>query len=330
MKNPLRKRYLRELKSDFGKYLAIALFMIMLIGLVSGYFVAAGSIEKTFYEGWDKYNIEDGHVTFSKEPDPAVLAQIEKEAGLEFYNLEYTEEDIDDRGTTLRIFKDRKEINKECLMEGAMPEAENEIAIDRVFAENNAIKIGDTITVAGKKTTVTGYIALVDYNCLFENNNDMMFNADIFGVAVMTDVGYEELESSHVFWCYAWKYNDSPRDDYEENARFENLTDVIEDVMKDYDTELVQAEVNEIYHRANGLSEWRDCKAIFGYDGHCGCIFFTNHYAACRWNSEITIRKVFIQRNIGLSSIYSRKNLLFIYIYHWYCLLWHCSGMYVL
>ena len=36
MKNPLRKRLPRELKEDFGKYLVIFLFMVLLISLVSG------------------------------------------------------------------------------------------------------------------------------------------------------------------------------------------------------------------------------------------------------------------------------------------------------
>ena len=145
MKNPLRKRYIRELKSDFGKYLAIALFMIMLIGLVSGYLVAAGSIEKTFYEGWDKYNVEDGHITFSKEPITEIMTQIEEKAGVTFYDLQFSEEDIDDDGTTLRIFRasDRNIIDSECLMEGEMPRANNEIVIDRIFANNNSLSVED-------------------------------------------------------------------------------------------------------------------------------------------------------------------------------------------
>lgn len=256
MKNPLRKRYIRELKSDFGKYLAIALFMIMLIGLVSGYLVAAGSIEKTFYEGWDKYNVEDGHITFSLEPTAEVMSKIGKEAGVTFYDLQYAEEDIDEKGTTLRIFRvgDRNNIDGVCLMEGNMPKADNEIVIDRIFANNNSLSIGDTVTLAGKHITVTGYVALVDYNCLFENNNDMMFNANIFGVAVMTDEGYEALKSDHIFWNYAWKYNEAPVDEKEENARFEDFIDVIEETIKEYDTGIVQAEVNSIYDRANILS----------------------------------------------------------------------------
>ena len=35
MRNPLNKRLPRELKHDFGKYLVIFLFMVMMISLVS-------------------------------------------------------------------------------------------------------------------------------------------------------------------------------------------------------------------------------------------------------------------------------------------------------
>ena len=82
----------------------------------------------------------------------------------------------------------------------------------------------------------------------------MMFNASIFGVAVMTDEGYEALKSDHIFWNYAWKYNEAPVDEKEENARFEDFIDVIEETIKEYDTGIVQAEVNSIYDRANILS----------------------------------------------------------------------------
>ena len=71
----------------------------------------------------------------------------------------------------------------------------------------------------------------------------------------MTDEGYEALKSDHIFWNYAWKYNDAPKDNKEENAKFENFIDVIEDSIIDYDTEIVQAEVNEIYDNANEISE---------------------------------------------------------------------------
>mgnify|MGYP000034263892 CR=1 FL=1 len=46
MKNPLNRRLPRELKSEFGKYLVIFLFFIMVISLVSGFLVADPRIVK--------------------------------------------------------------------------------------------------------------------------------------------------------------------------------------------------------------------------------------------------------------------------------------------
>ncbi len=251
MRNPLRKRYIRELRRDFGKYLAISLFMIMLVGLVSGYLVAADSIEKTFYEGWEKYNIEDGHITFSQTPPKEVLQEIENAANLTFYNLEYQEEDIGANGAKLRIFQTRTEVDRSCLMEGNMPAAENEIALDRMFAENNNINIGDTITLNGNVIKVTGYVALVDYNCLFEKNTDMMFNAQLFGVAEMTPEGYAAINSKLVSANYAWKYTESVSDEKDESNRSEELMKTLEKVLRSYNENLVKAEMEAAYE--NGL-----------------------------------------------------------------------------
>ena len=61
MKNPLRKRIPRELKSEIGKYLVIFLLMLGTIGVVSGFLVADGSMIKAYNESFEKYNIEDGN-----------------------------------------------------------------------------------------------------------------------------------------------------------------------------------------------------------------------------------------------------------------------------
>ena len=58
MKNPLNKRYFRELKNDFGKYIALCLFLIVTIGFCSGFLVADGSTKGAYDESFEKYNIE--------------------------------------------------------------------------------------------------------------------------------------------------------------------------------------------------------------------------------------------------------------------------------
>ena len=61
MKNPLRKRLPRELKTEFGKYLVIFLLLVATIGLVSGFLVADGSMIIAYNEGFEKYNVENGN-----------------------------------------------------------------------------------------------------------------------------------------------------------------------------------------------------------------------------------------------------------------------------
>ena len=66
MKNPLRKRLPRELKTEFGKYLVIFLLLVATIGLVSGFLVADGSMIIAYNEGFEKYNVENGNFLLEK------------------------------------------------------------------------------------------------------------------------------------------------------------------------------------------------------------------------------------------------------------------------
>ena len=57
MKNPLRKRYLRDLRQEFGKYLVIFLFITLTIAFISGFLVADGSMRIAYDQSFEKYNI---------------------------------------------------------------------------------------------------------------------------------------------------------------------------------------------------------------------------------------------------------------------------------
>ena len=48
MRNPMNKRLPRELKSDFGKYLVIFLFIVMVVSVVSSFLVANAGIAKSY------------------------------------------------------------------------------------------------------------------------------------------------------------------------------------------------------------------------------------------------------------------------------------------
>jgi hypothetical protein len=143
MKNPLNKRLPREFRKDFGKYLVIFLLLVITIGFVSGFLVADGSMIKAYTEGIDNYNTENGHFRTSEKMNDAQIQSVEGN-GIRIYNNFYLEQDLTN-GSTMRIFANREQVNLACLMEGEFPKAANEIAIDRMYADNNKISIGDTL-----------------------------------------------------------------------------------------------------------------------------------------------------------------------------------------
>ena len=67
MKNPLRKRLLRELQQEMGKYLVVFILMVATIGFVSGFLVADGSMLTAYDNSFEKYNIEDGNFATEKK-----------------------------------------------------------------------------------------------------------------------------------------------------------------------------------------------------------------------------------------------------------------------
>lgn len=153
------------------------------------------------------------------------------------------EEDNDNDGKgdgTIRVYTSNDEVDLACLMEGSFPEKEDEIAIDRMHADNNDIRVGDEITVDGVRFKVTGLLAYVNYSTLHEKATDLIFDALKFDVGMVTEEGFARLASS-VHYDYAWKYENMPADEIEEKKLSDNfmralLTQVVtaDNEIKDY------------------------------------------------------------------------------------------------
>lgn len=377
VKNPLRRRILRELLGDWKKYLVVSLFLILTIGFVSGMYVANDSMMTAADQGVTKYKLEDGHFELEKQAAAELLKEISngektdvkeyymnkakteldekfkdefkaeftkefdsefaKEFDLSFekqiknslpsqglddktvsamlttaieqakksgeyqtaydsaykdafqpaydeaYQKAYDEawedvltevnekyadaeekyelndsdfqpvpvtvyenfyrnedEDNNNDGTvdgTVRVYAKTEDINLACILDGRFPENENEIAIDRMHADNVGIKVGDKITIGEKEWNVVGLIAYVNYSTLHEKNTDLMFDALKFNVAMVTEEGFARLEKP-VHYAYAWQYANVPVDEKEEKK----LSD---DFMKALLTQTVVGE-NEI------------------------------------------------------------------------------------
>lgn len=221
MKSPLRKRLLRELKSEFGKYLVVFVMMAITIAFVSGFLVADGSMIRAYNDSFQKYNIEDGYFRTKKKLTTTQKEDIEK-SDVKIYENFYIEQKLTN-GSTVRFFKNRKDVDKVCLMKGRMPEKSGEIVVDRMYAENNSLEIGDWVKSGKKAFQITGLVALSDYSALFQNNNDTMFDSVKFGVAIVTDKDFEALNQVKLQYNYAWVYDKKPETEKKEKKMAEDL-----------------------------------------------------------------------------------------------------------
>lgn len=247
--NPLIKRIPKELIGDWKKYLIVFAFLVLTIGFVSGMYVANESMMKAADESVTKYEREDGHFEWSEKADSDLIKDVESGEQVDmsaitgkeeedasdvpviiyenFFRNEKEDNNNDGKNDgTVRVFAKTDNINLACVLDGRLPENENEIAVDRMHADNVGMKVGDTIRVGGEKFEVVGLIAYVNYSTLHEKTTDLMFDAIKFDVAMVTDEGFDRLGES-IHYAYAWKYKDAPADEKEEKALSDDFRKVL-------------------------------------------------------------------------------------------------------
>jgi putative ABC transport system permease protein len=95
-------------------------------------------------------------------------------------------------GQTLRIFSMMSAVNIPAVQEGNLP-GDSEIMLDRLFAETNGYEIGDTISVATKDFTVSGYALLPNYIYVVKSKEAMMNDPKTFGVGVVGKANFNSL-----------------------------------------------------------------------------------------------------------------------------------------
>lgn len=218
--SPLIKRLPRELVHNIGKYLGIFLLMAVSIALTSGFLLAAHSISVIIDDMPETYVIEDGRFTTAFEAADEQLDAVRDAAsdsgGIELYknysfdaSFEKTQGD-NARNCTVRTFEHRTQVDLAAYAQGGEPQTADEIAIDRVFATNNDVSMGDTVALNGVEFRVVGIMTLADNQALFQSNSDFTVNTLSFGVAEVSSEGFKALENTgfQPSYIYSYRFND--------------------------------------------------------------------------------------------------------------------------
>lgn len=230
----LSKRFPRELKNNLGKYLGIFLLMAVAISLTAGFLVAASSIEKLQGEVRDTYNQEDGQFIANFQVSDKNLRAVENFGVQVFPNfsrdvsLEYADEP-EGAAHVMRVFADRTQVDLAAYYEGHAPQADDELAIDRVYAVHHGLGIGDSVTVGGKSFRVCGIVSLSDYQALFEKNSDFVFNAQSFCVGLVTQSAFDSFGQGKLRYVYSFTCDDRSLSDADRVDLEEDIADALSD-----------------------------------------------------------------------------------------------------
>ena len=195
MQKILRKRVFRDLKENLFRYLALGLLIILCMYMIGSLVGAGETIVQGVDEQAEKNHVEDGQFTcfvpLSKDNNK-VLAEHDVELEKMFY-LDFAKQK-----ETIRIFQNRQKINLVALREGRLAEKENEIVLERRYAEEHQYTVGSQIMLGKIKFQVTGIATTPDYDAPLCKMSDTIVDSKNFGTAFVGKRAYNKLKQSHL------------------------------------------------------------------------------------------------------------------------------------
>lgn len=224
MRNPLHKSLKKEFLRNRSRYISLSLVLILMIGVVTGFLSVAYSAKELLIKNQISSKVEDGQLALRDRMDVKTKTKLEA-LGLKVYEQFYTEQSVS-RDTMVRVYRKRFDINRATLHEGRMPNKQTEIALDRLFALKNGYNIRDTIRMSGKSMTITGLISVPDYTSLIQKNSDMMMDPIHFGIAIVTDTGFQTLSTDRIVYSYSYYLDDRELNDFQKQKRADDIQEI--------------------------------------------------------------------------------------------------------
>lgn len=224
MRNPLHKSLKKEFLRNRSRYISLSLVLILMIGIVTGFLSVAYSAKELLIKDQISSKVEDGQLALRDRMDVKTKTKLEA-LGLKVYEQFYTEQSVS-RDTMVRVYRKRFDINRATLHEGRMPNKQTEIALDRLFALKNGYSIRDTIRMSGKSMTITGLISVPDYTSLIQKNSDMMMDPIHFGIAIVTDTGFQTLSTDRMVYSYSYYLDDRELNDFQKQKRADDIQEI--------------------------------------------------------------------------------------------------------
>ena len=215
MNRVLRKRLLRDLKSNFGRYAALILLIVMGIFIVLSLSDSAESVIQGTENMKSVNMVEDGQFTVFLPLTDEEKEKISKN-GTVIEEMFYSDLPVEG-GKTLRLLKNREKIDLIQLTEGQLAESGSEAVLERRFAAENGYKCGDTVIAGGEEFDIVGIGTVPDYDHPLKSLADTCATSEDFGLIFTTAENYDRIRSESVQsaeeYVYAYRLGEKFSDD---------------------------------------------------------------------------------------------------------------------
>ncbi len=257
MNKVLNKRILRDLKSNFLRYFALFLLIVMGMYIIVAMIASAETIIQGTEKNAEKNHLEDGQFAVFAELTASQEKEIEH-MGISLEKMFSFDVDMED-GSVLRIFKSRENIDIVSAQQGVLAEKIGEICLEKRYCEENNISVGDTVMIGGNELTVTGIGSALDYDSPTKNISDASVQSKIFGIGFVTDEQYDVLKKSGKTEDLRYAYLLNGKETHNElKEKIKSFEFVTEDISDEFLLEMLEEKLQKKKDIQNGISDLKN------------------------------------------------------------------------
>lgn len=206
MNRVLRKRIFRDVRENFRRWLALFLMIVLGMYIVVAVVGAAENIITGSTRTAEKNQVEDGEFSVFIPLTDGQERSL-REMGITLERKFSMDISLDDN-STLRLMKNRTDINLIELDHGRLAGKNSEIALEKRYCEEHNYSVGDKIRITDRDFEIVGIGTVPDYDMPIANFSDMAVESELFGIAFVTSEQYAEIlqNSAQKAEDYAYAY----------------------------------------------------------------------------------------------------------------------------
>lgn len=161
MKTKLLKHIFMKIKDNYKRFLSLICMAFLGVGFYAGIQSSSPDMLKTLDNFYDENNVYDISIISNVGLTEDDLLKLSKIKNVELaINIQEKDSylEIEENNYVVKLIEYNSQMNNVYIKEGRLPKNNNEVSVDNALLENNNLKLGDNITIDGKKYSIVGNV----------------------------------------------------------------------------------------------------------------------------------------------------------------------------